>query len=95
MSDDPAPIPPPDPAPTPLPPNTTPTRFWESSGAKVAVALTVALLLRLVDPQVVRLAATLTGGDGAGFDILFDGAVWGWLAAFGIQRTDTSSLRWR
>lgn len=81
MPDDPAPPPPPD---------TTRTKFLESSGFKVAVVNTVSLLLIFVHARVQGLPISPDALN-MGIDLM----VFSWLAAFGIYKTDTSSLRWK
>lgn len=73
---------------TPLPLGTARTRFWESSGAKIAIVSTVVLLNSIARPYIVE-------RFGEAIAVLAEACEWAWLAAFGIQRTDSDSLRWK
>lgn len=83
----PAPVPEPASEPPP-PPGTDRTKFWESGAAKSAIVATVVLVNAILRPIAVKHL-----GDANA--VLAEVAVWAWLAAVGIQRTDTSSLRWK
>lgn len=85
------PEPGPEPEPEPgavTPPGTSATRFVESSGFKVAVGATVVLVNTIVRPYIVA-----KFGDAVA--LAFEVAEMSWLAAFGIQTTDKTSLRWK
>lgn len=69
------------------PPGTDWTKFTESSGFRVAVGMTVVA----VNAMFVR--PWMTAKFGETNAMLVEMAEWAWLAAFGIQRTDTASLR--
>lgn len=79
--------PPAEPPPLP-PPGTDRTKFWESGAAKSAVVATVVLVNAILRPHLVRWL-----GDANA--VLAEVAVWAWLAAVGIQRTDSNALRWK
>lgn len=85
-----APPPPPQPVPLAPPQGTSPTTFWESSGAKVAVGATLAFGLMFVKAAILQVPVNRELVAAA-----TEGLAWTWALAFGIQRADTSSLRWR
>lgn len=80
MADEPAPLPPPG--------TETPT-FFQNHAVKTAIVMTVVF----VNAAFLRPWFTAHLGDGNA--ILAEGLEWAWLAAVGLERTDTSALRWK
>mgnify|MGYP001600188699 FL=1 len=90
MSD--VPVPPPPPS-TP-PEGTAYTKFLQSSGAKTAIVLTVVVFNMIWRPFVIVWGNTVLGdGKGEMLALGIEGAEMAWLAALGIQRSDSGSLR--
>lgn len=72
------------------PPGTRLTTFFESSGAKVAIVATIGIALMFAHAYILNQPVSRDA-----LVVAIDGAVFSWLAAFGISKTDTASLRWK
>lgn len=79
-----------------LPKDTDRTKFYESGAFKAAVVASVVVFNLLWRPFVtVWGEAHLGAGQGPVLAAGLEFAEWCWLAAVGIQKTDTNALRWK